>query len=131
MGTDTNLRYDHPSFLVRRTATAPPTLPTNGAIGARFRPYINARLIAAHAIVITQGVAAGNDLELSIVGVATTSIGVFAFGTNAPLISSSITALDQAMGLGDEINITHGTSTEGVALVTYEYELSPGGTFST
>lgn len=130
MGTKANKSYDHPDFLVTRVASYT-TVEGNGTIGARFRPYINAKLIAVHAVVVIQGVAGGNDLVIDLVGTETTALGTFSFGTNAPLIASSITALDQVMGLGDEITVTHGTSTVGASDITYEYRLTAGGTFST
>ena len=131
MGTDANKRYDHPDFTITRVASYT-SVAGASLIGARLHPYINAKLIACHVKVSVEGTAISNMiLQQVTAGTTTTALATYAITTSTMGVESSVTALDATLALGDEVSFINSTEATGVVDVTYEYRLTPGGTFST
>lgn len=86
----------------------------------KFRSFQKAKLKAVHAIVTTQGTAAGHKLD---VYHGTTSVGTIALGTSAAGTIAHSATLNRELASMDQVSVKTGADAAGKAAVVYEYEV--------
>ena len=130
-------RYDHPNLLIRRFAshragganlgTVALGTSTAGTTGYFTVPAgQNVRLVAAHANVAVTGTSTTCNYELQI---GTDSVGIFAMGSEAAGVSSSIGNTASPLGTATQfqsISLIKQDGETGEVDFTYEYEVLPG-----
>lgn len=114
--------YSDPNFTIRREACMPPTTAGATTEGSKFRSFQKARLVKAHATVITAGTNAGHGYTIRH---GTTSIGTISLGTSAADTDASSGLLNRELASMDQISAVSLVDATGVAQIVYELEILP------
>lgn len=129
MATKTQ-RYDHPAYLVPQCVTV--DVGAGAESTGKFTAFTTLLLKSATTVVTVAGTSTAanfNDLEFSIYGTATTSVGstgnlgttaAFSIGTNVLLANGT-----QTMTQGETLVAISGTDGTAQANVTYEFLIAP------
>lgn len=119
-----SMRYDHPTYISNREHCVGEVGGAATTVYGKYHQYTGFKLKAVHFRVTTAGTAAGHKLD---VFQGTTSIASAALGTNTAGYTTSVLVGSNYTSL-QALEVKTGTDATGKAVVSYEYEHTPGAT---
>lgn len=128
-----SMAYDHPAYLQRSEAGGATTA-GNGTVSNRFAAFTAMKLKSVQITQAIAGTSAGHTVAVSKVsgttttGITTATLGTSAVGTTTNIDVSTNTAATLLQG--DQLICSNGTDATGVAVATYELQVTPGATLT-